>query len=123
MTDVTYLFQTSCWRYVTFGDLMDVMSEEQVRERGWLNKHTPTVMAKLVWSMEACRMMHPLAHTSNHLTVTGVTCAFQPSCWRYVTLGEVIEDMSEEQVQERRWLNKPESTVMAKKSGPWRPAE
>ena len=52
MTDVAFVFQPSCWRYVTLGDSMDDKSEEQVRERGWLIKHTCTVMRKLVWSME-----------------------------------------------------------------------
>ena len=93
---------------------MEDMSEEQVQERGWLNKHTGTMMAKLVLSMEACRMMQRSALTSNHLTVTGVTYVFQLSCLRYVTLRIVMEDMSEQQVWESGWQNKPESTVMAK---------
>ena len=44
---------------------MEVMTEEQVRERGWLNKPKSMVMGKIVCSMEACPMMHPSAHASN----------------------------------------------------------
>ena len=36
-----------------------------MRELGWLNKPKNTVLAKIIWSMEACRMLHPSAHTDD----------------------------------------------------------
>ena len=111
MAEVTYVFRPGCWRYVALENLMEGMSEEQVREWGWQDKPTSTEMAKLVWSMELCLMLHAPAHTSDHMTMTS---AFQPSYWCYVTLGDVVTDMIEEQVRELGWLNKPENTVLAK---------
>ena len=47
-------------------------------------------------------------------TMEEVTYVFKPSCWQYVTLGDLINDMTPEQRQAHSWLNKPKETVMAK---------
>ena len=60
MAGQTYNFTPSCWRLVTFGDLLQHMSPE---ERAlWPLRPEGTIMAKIIWSKEACEMIHPEAH-------------------------------------------------------------
>lgn len=60
MAGQTYNFTPSCWRLVTFGDLLQHMSAE---ERAlWPLRPEGTIMAKIIWSKEAWEMIHPEAH-------------------------------------------------------------
>ena len=60
MAGQTYNFTPSCCRLVTFGDLLQHMSPE---ERAlWPLRPEGTLKAKLIWSKEACEMIHPEAH-------------------------------------------------------------
>ena len=58
MAEVKSAFKPSCWRYVTLGDLIDEMTPEQRQVRSWPDQPRDTIMAKIIWSAEACRMMH-----------------------------------------------------------------
>lgn len=61
------MFNPSCWKYVTVGDLWSNLSAQD-RENlessnpMWLQLSPHTVFAKIVWSREACTLLHPQAH-------------------------------------------------------------
>lgn len=60
MADRSYTFTPSCWRLVTFGDLLQQMTPG---ERAlWPLCPEGTIVAKIIWSTEACAMIHPEAH-------------------------------------------------------------
>ena len=65
MAEVTYVFKPSCWRYVALGDLIDAITPEQRHARSWPDQLRDTIMAKIIWSVEACHMMHPAEHANN----------------------------------------------------------
>ena len=41
------------------------MTPEQRQAHSWLNKPKETVTAKIIWTMEACQMMHATTHANN----------------------------------------------------------
>ena len=43
-----------------------------------------------------------------------VTSAFKLRCWRYVKLGDLIDEMTPEQRQVRSWPDQPKDIIMAK---------
>ena len=65
MAEVKSAFKPSCWRYVTLGDLIDEMTPEQRQARSLPDQPRDTIMAKIIWSAEACRMMHPAEHANS----------------------------------------------------------
>lgn len=46
--------------------------------------------------------------------MAGYSYSFTPSCWRLVTLGDMLEDLTPEQRAELPWAQRPDSTIMAK---------
>ena len=64
MAEVTYVFKPSCWRYVRISDLIE-MTPEQRQARSWPDQPRDMVMANIIWSAEACHMMHPAEHANS----------------------------------------------------------
>ena len=65
MAEVTSAFEPSCWRYVTLGDLIDEMTLEGKQARSCPYQPRDKIMAKIIWSAEACHMMHPAEHANS----------------------------------------------------------
>ena len=71
MAEVKSAFKPSCWRYVTLGELIEEMTPEQRQARSSPDQPRDTIMAKIIWSAEACRMMHPAEHANSSQCTEG----------------------------------------------------
>ena len=57
--DIVPVFVPSCRKYVTIGDLLDNMSEDQRQSVAWANDNRDIIMAQLVWAQRGCELAHP----------------------------------------------------------------
>ena len=57
--DIVPVFIPSCRKYVTIGDLLDNMTEDQCHAASWVNDNRDIIMAQLVWAQKGCELAHP----------------------------------------------------------------
>ena len=76
-------------RYVTLGDLIDKMTLEQRQARGWPDQPRDTIMAKIIWSEEACHMMLPAEHANSPQYTEG-----QDNCLEQIQVGDPVSLVS-----------------------------
>ena len=97
-------FKPKCWMLINMKDFQDNMTAQEQVE--FFRVEPSTVMAKIIWSEDGCQRLH--SHMAPHrlgweLPPSGwgpdIVPVFVPSCRKYVTIGDLLDNMSEDQRQ------------------------